>query len=80
MRREEYAAAEEPLPPCPTAGPTGTLCGRYLRRTGRGREAAELWERRLAQCRDGGLRVIGKPSGAGLQAERLEDGPAGRPH
>ena len=48
MRREEYAAAEELLSSLSDRWPhRDALQAGLLRRTGRGEEAAELWERRL---------------------------------
>ena len=65
MRREEYAAAEELLSSLSDRWPhRDALQAGLLTRTGRGEEAAELGAA-AAQCRDGGLRVIGQPSGAG---------------
>lgn len=82
MRREEYAAAEElALRPVRPLAPPGRFAGGAAppdRPRGGGRGAVGA---AAAQCRDGGLRVIGKPSGAGPPGGAAGGrGPAGRPH
>ena len=80
MRREEYAAAEELLSSLSDRWPhRDALQAGLLRRTGRGEEAAELWERRLLNAATEVYESLVSLQELALQAERLEDG-ALRPH
>ena len=75
MRREEYAAAEELLSSLSDRWPhRDALQAGLLRRTGRGEEAAELWERRLLNAATEVYESLVSLQELALQAERLEDG------
>ncbi len=75
MRREEYAAAEELLSALSDRWPhRDALQAGLLRRTGRGEEAAELWERRLLNAATEVYESLVSLQELALQAERLEDG------
>ena len=94
MRREEYAAAEELLSALSDRWPhRDALQAGLLRRTGRGEEAAELWERRLLNAATEvyeslvSLRQSAGPPSGGSAGGRgpgwppsLRDGGALRPH
>ena len=83
MRREEYAAAEELLSALSDRWPhRDALQAGLLRRTGRGEEAAELWERRLLNAATEVYESLVRPSGAGPPGGSgwTDGGPAGRPH
>ena len=83
MRREEYAAAEELLSALSDRWPhRDALQAGLLRRTGRGEEAAELWERRLlnaaTEVYESAVSLSSGPSRGAAGATWVA--PGGRPH